>query len=205
MLDPIVEFFTRVFHWIGRGIGLLIAWVLWPFMAAGRWYTRRGWIIRGSIGLVLLAIVGFYSYFFWQTQVWTGFNPDYVAEYNLDARSVSAGEQTAATQGGETRTCGRSAIVDVTADLTDFNVNDNAWISSMLLYKLGFFFVLDWDDTPFSTTRHRSSAASIRRHAAAPSNSSMRLAACAAHRRSTAICRMRAAHSPLMRKPGILG
>ncbi|WP_417419090.1 DUF2333 family protein [Hoeflea sp.] len=149
MLDPIVEFFTRVFHWIGRGIGLVIAWILWPFMAVGRWYTRRGWIVRGSVGLALLVIVGFYGYFFWQTQVWTGFNPDYVEEYKLEERSVSAGEQTAATQGGETRTCGRSAIVDVTADLTDFNVNENAWISSMLLYKLGFFFALDWDDTPF--------------------------------------------------------
>jgi len=149
VLDPIVDFFTRVFHWIGRGLGLVIAWILWPFMAAGRWYTRRGWIVRGSVGLALLALIGFYGYFFWQTQVWSSFDPDYVEEYQLDARGVSAGEQTAATQGGETRTCGRSAIVDLTADLTDFNVNENAWISSMLLYKLGFFFALDWDDTPF--------------------------------------------------------
>ena len=44
--------------------------------------------------------------------------------------------------------CQTSAIVDVTADLIDFNVNENAWISSMLLYKLGFF-GLDWDDTPW--------------------------------------------------------
>ena len=38
--------------------------------------------------------------------------------------------------------------MDVTADLIDFNVNQNAWISSMLLYKLGLF-GLDWDKTPW--------------------------------------------------------
>jgi hypothetical protein len=46
------------------------------------------------------------------------------------------------------RKCSRSAIAEVAADLTDFNVNQNAWISSMLLYKAGFF-GLDWDRTPF--------------------------------------------------------
>ena len=54
----------------------------------------------------------------------------------------------AENDGSAAKTCARSAIADVTADLTDFNVNQNAWISSMLLYKLGFF-GLSWDDTPF--------------------------------------------------------
>ncbi|MGO8506553.1 hypothetical protein AB9F35_34845, partial [Rhizobium leguminosarum] len=40
---------------------------------------------------------------------------------------------------GPPKTCQRSAIVDVADDLTDFNVNQNAWISSMLLYKMGLF------------------------------------------------------------------
>src|SRR6185437_225562 len=61
----------------------------------------------------------------------------------------SAGEQTPAqATGSAQKTCARSAIADVTADLTDFNVNQNQWISSMILYKLGFF-GLDWDKTPF--------------------------------------------------------
>ncbi|MDH7789330.1 DUF2333 family protein [Ochrobactrum sp. AN78] len=46
------------------------------------------------------------------------------------------------------RKCSPSAIAEVAADLTDFNVNQNAWISSMLLYKVGFFGI-DWDRTPF--------------------------------------------------------
>ena len=37
------------------------------------------------------------------------------------------------------RSCQTSAIVEAAADLTDMNVNQNAWISSMLLYKLGLF------------------------------------------------------------------
>lgn len=46
------------------------------------------------------------------------------------------------------KSCAISAIAEVTADLTDFNVNQNAWISSMVLYKAGFF-GMDWDRTPF--------------------------------------------------------
>ncbi|MGH6763482.1 MAG: DUF2333 family protein [Phyllobacterium sp.] len=195
MLDPVIEFFSSIFGWIGRGIGMIISWILWPFVAAGRWYMRNGWWIKGPVGIVLVALIGFYGYFIWQTQVWTNFNPDYVANYDFHQRRVSAGEEVGpqnppGTNGGNTpqtpssplvapsadgqvpadtqapeqltqqappsnalstaaaRTCGRSAIADVTADLTDFNVNQNAWISSMLLYRAGLFGV-PWDNTPF--------------------------------------------------------
>jgi hypothetical protein len=148
MLDPIVNFFTRIFQAIGRGIGLLIAWIMWPFLAASRWYARRGWLIKGPIGIVLIALVLLYGYFVWNTQAWTGFDLDYPAGYNLAQRDLSAGEPKAATEGQATPSCARSAIADVTIDLIDFNVNENAWISSMLLYKLGLFGV-DWDHTPF--------------------------------------------------------
>ena len=61
----------------------------------------------------------------------------------------STGSGFAAGGGADTtRTCGRSAIADVAADLTNYNVNQNPWISSMILYKLGFFGI-DWDHTPF--------------------------------------------------------
>ena len=149
MFDPIVSFFTRVFQAIGRGIGLVVAWILWPFVAASNWYARRGWLIKGPIGILLLVLVVLYGYFFWTTQRWAGFDPDYPAAYNLTNRNVSAGEQVSAADGGDTtRTCGRSAIADVTADLIDYNVNENAWISSMLLYKLGLFGI-SWDNTPW--------------------------------------------------------
>lgn len=182
MFDPIVAFFQRVFTAIGRGIGLAIAWLLWPFVAAGNWYRQRSWIIKGPIGIVLLGLILFYGYFIWQTQAWTNFDPDYVDRYKLAERRVPAGSPTGgpgATTTGQSTTggaaslaaagaqpsestpealaavqlpagtvCQPSAIVEVAADLIDFNVNENAWISSMLLYKIGFF-GLDWDDTPW--------------------------------------------------------
>lgn len=122
------------------------------------WYRARGWIIKGPIGIGLLVLFGFYAYFIWQTQVWSGFNPDYVNSYNLGERKQDAGSTSTATASAtpaageasepEPKTCVRSAIVDVTADLIDVNVNQSAWISSMLLYKLGLF-GLDWDKTPW--------------------------------------------------------
>ena len=158
MLDPIVAFFQRIFAAIGRGVGLVIAWILWPFITVANWYRARGWIIKGPIGIGLLVLFGLYAYFIWQTQVWTGFNPDYVNNYNLAQRKqdagVASGGAVATTPAvgevaePEPKTCVRSAIVDVTADLIDYNVDQNAWISSMLIYKLGLF-GLDWDKTPW--------------------------------------------------------
>ena len=57
MLDPIVNFFTRIFQSIGRGIGLAVGAMLWPFMSIGRWYTERGWILRAVLGAILLGII----------------------------------------------------------------------------------------------------------------------------------------------------
>ena len=157
MLDPIVNFFTRVFQWIGRGIGWVIGIILWPFLWAGRWYTQRGWILKAVLGTLLAVLIGLYGYFIWNTQVWSGFDPDYPAAYDFTAAPApttgaaagqGAGDQPVATEGEEVRTCTRSALVDVTRDLIDFNVNQNAWISSMILYKAGLFGV-DWDHTPF--------------------------------------------------------
>ena len=150
MLDPIVAFFQRVFSAIGRGIGLVIAWILFPFIAAGNWYRGRSWIIKGPIGIGLLVLIALYGYFIWQTQAWTNFNPDYVNTYNFSERKNDAGlpVKAAAGQTAPANTCERSVIVDVTADLIDYNVNQNAWISSMILYKAGLF-GMDWDHTPW--------------------------------------------------------
>src|SRR5690606_29426094 len=125
MFDPIVNFFTRVFQAIGRGIGLVIAWICWPFVAASRWYARRGWLIKGPIGIGLLVLIVLSGYFSRNTRRWTGFAHDYVQAYSPASRNLSAGEQVSAADGGDTtRTCGRSAVADVTADLVDFNVHE---------------------------------------------------------------------------------
>jgi hypothetical protein len=152
-----VTFFTRMFQAIGRGIGVAVDFVLRPFRWIGSWFTWRGGIAKAVLGGVLLLVILLYGYFFWTTQRWTNFNTDYAASYRQAAQPASG--QPAAPAGGivttqdeaETvaaQTCRRSLIVDATADLVDFNVNQNAWISSMLLYKLGLF-GLAWDRTPF--------------------------------------------------------
>ena len=111
MLNPIIEFVARIFQWIGRAVGMLIAWLCWPFMLAGRWYTRSGWIVRIVVGLVILVLIGLYANFFWQTQRWTNFDPDYALKYGLKDRQLSAGEPAPALASGATqKTCARSAI-----------------------------------------------------------------------------------------------
>lgn len=172
MLDPIVNFFTGVFQWIGRGIGFVIGIILWPFMWAGRWYTQRGWILRSVLGLVVAGIVIAYAYFFYVTQFWTDFDPDYpgavvassAAAHAVDKLAgdpitppVQAGAAAQAPDQGGTatppatgqqQTCKRSEIAEMSAYLVDFSVNRNAWISSMLVSKLGLF-GMPWRNTPF--------------------------------------------------------
>lgn len=140
MFDPVIAFFERIFNAIGRGIGMVIAALMWPFVTIARWYRERGFILKAVVGGIVALFVGLYGYFFWQTQVWSGFDPDYPAA--METYAATPGSQLG---GGQ---CAPSAMVAMTADLIDFNVNENAWISSMILYKTGLF-GLDWDHTPF--------------------------------------------------------
>lgn len=149
MLDLIVSFFSRIFFLIGRTIGQVIAWILWPFVKVAAWYRSTGFLLQAIVGLFLMALIANYAWFVYNATIYAGYDPDYISTLKLDARKQSAGEEVAATGGATTaKTCGRSAIVDVEADLTDFNVNQNAWISSMISYKAGLF-GLSWDRTPF--------------------------------------------------------
>ena len=40
MLDPVVEFVTRMFALLGRGIGRIIAWIFLPFVWIKNLYKR---------------------------------------------------------------------------------------------------------------------------------------------------------------------
>jgi hypothetical protein len=159
MLNSIAQFFTRTFQAIGRGFAAALAVVLAPFRWLGRVFTRSGVILKVLLGVLLLGLIGLYGYFFWTTQRWTGFDPDYAKAYTQHTETASKpvtpsggiitdDEAAKAETDPAVQTCRRSLVVDATADLVDFNVNQNAWISSMLLYKLGLF-GLDWDKTPY--------------------------------------------------------
>lgn len=165
MLDPVLAFLRRIFAALGRGASAVASWLAWPFRSTDGGYGNRKSFIKLPIAAAVVFLAGLYGYFIWQTQVWTNFNPDYVSAYKYSERTVSAGQElpapapsaSAATATAATTTtaaaaapkvCQSSAIVDMSADLIDFNVNQNSWISSMLLYRLGLF-GMDWDSTPF--------------------------------------------------------
>jgi len=155
-------FLRRAGETIMRGVKLFGAWLLWPIMAGHGWYRQRNLLIKLPLAAFLVLFVGLYGYFVWQTQIWSGFDPNFVDRYAFQTRNVGAGQElspsvqpgrqpaTAAPSSApvQPRQCQQSGIVEVAADLTDTNVNQNAWISSMLMYRLGFF-GLDWDRTPF--------------------------------------------------------
>ena len=149
MLDPIIEWFGRLFASLGRGLGMVVAAVTWPLVAAARWYRRRGGALRLVVGALVALFLAANLYFMWQTQVWSGYDPDYADAYAVPAPGVSAGEQVASEGDATTaRTCAPSRIVQATTDLTRFSVDQNAWVPSMLMYKLGFFGI-DWENTPY--------------------------------------------------------
>jgi hypothetical protein len=161
MLDQITGFLKRAASAAGRGIRVLIAWLVWPVMAAHGWYRGRHLRVKVPIIAFAALLIGLYGYFFWQTQVWRGFDPNFVDSYRWSERNMPAGQElpslgveaqaqaeTPGAAAAQPRQCQTSAIADAAADLTDMNVNQNAWISSMLLYRLGLF-GLDWDNTPF--------------------------------------------------------
>ncbi len=149
MLDPIIDFFSRIFALLGRGIGFIVAWFLWPFVAIGKWYNRTHGILKVLAGIVILGILIPYGWFFWNAAFIRNFDINYTKNFNFENLTVAAGEQVS-MEGGQstTKTCGRSALVDVTAALIDFNVNQNTWMSGTLLYKLGLFGI-PWDATPW--------------------------------------------------------
>ncbi len=144
MLDPVINFIEWIFDRIGRGIGYVIAAILWPFVTATRWVRGRGFIIKAVASVLVLVLVVGYGFFFYQTQFWRGFNADYAAAYELEKRTTRPGEAVK----GQSGVCGPSAIMEVASDLTDFNVNQNTWVPSTFISKMGLF-GLDWKYTPW--------------------------------------------------------
>lgn len=147
MLDPIVNFFIRLFQWIGRGIGWVAAILAWPFVAFWGWLRGRGWFVKIPVFALLLAIVIGYGYLIAITQFWSPRDAAYADAFVADDTAAAAGERLS------DNSCRRSAMVDVVAALLDDNVNQGSWVPSNPLHKAGFFFLVDWNDTPFFDNR----------------------------------------------------
>ncbi|TCD15364.1 DUF2333 family protein [Oricola cellulosilytica] len=143
MLDPIINFFTRLFEVIGRAIGTFVSWLIWPFLAFRNWLRGRGWFIKIPVFLILIAIVASYAYLVYITQFWSIGDRDYPEQYAFETEYGAAGSPK------DDGTCRPSAMVQISADLIDQNVNQNTWVPSNPLSKAGFLFFIEWKDTPF--------------------------------------------------------
>ncbi|MEM9999454.1 MAG: DUF2333 family protein [Pseudomonadota bacterium] len=147
MLDPVIAFFTRMFEYIGRGIGMVIAWILWPFLAFRRWLRGTGWFIKIPVFAILAALLVGYGYLFYITQFWSAPNAALAQKYVGEAYPTSAGEDLG------NGSCQPSAMVHAVQDIIAMNVDEAPWVSSNPLHKAGFFFVANWRDTPFFDNR----------------------------------------------------
>ncbi len=147
MLDPVIKLFSHLFELIGRGIGYLIAWILWPFVTFRNWLRGTGWFVKIPVFIILVLIVLSYAYLIAITQFWSIGDAKYAKAYSLESIEAGAGEDLG------NNTCQPSAMVQVSADLIDMNVNQGTWLPSNPVYKAGLFFAIDWKETPFFDNR----------------------------------------------------
>ena len=215
MLDPVVDFFTRIFQAIGRGIGLAVSFVLAPFRWRGLVRAAR----RHRQGRARRCPS---SSSFRSTSISSGTR----RAGRISTRTTLQRLRTTKTRrGGDSPTGSGGGIVSTTeeaAAAARSRANLPALARRRCHRGLGRFQrqpeCVDLVDDPVqarpvrhrpgsgrrsSTTRPLSSAGSIRRSAARPSNSSIRWGACAAPRGSIPICRRPAAICNSTRRPGI--
>ncbi|MEO0635385.1 MAG: DUF2333 family protein [Pseudomonadota bacterium] len=171
MLDPIIAFFQGVFAAIGKGIGYVIGAILWPFLAFGRWYNRRSWLVRVPVAIIVLIFIAGYLHLIWITQFWNPPAPDYADKYAPGGDNIAAtatlepGQPTAVAnvgagdagtpgdaQGAVGGQCAPSQIARVAADLIELNTVDSTWIAQQPLYKAGLFGYA-WRYTPHFDNR----------------------------------------------------
>lgn len=104
---------------------------------------------RGAILLLLLLFVFWNAHFLWNVISTQGYTLAYPNSVLQPGGITASDEQSNMKGSANTRTCGRSQIVDIQSHLIDFLVNQNTWVPSMPQYKLGFFAVMSWEATPF--------------------------------------------------------
>ena len=149
MLDPFFDWIKRLYALIISAIKGTYKAILAPFVYLYTLYKTSGWILRGILLVLLIPLFVTYGWFIWSAMWIRGYDINYADKYEDGELTVTSGEQVSAEGGSsDSKTCGRSSIARVSADLIDFNVNQNSWISSMPAYKAGFF-GFGWDNTPW--------------------------------------------------------
>ncbi len=121
--------------------------LLWPFRRLAAFLAGKALWVRVAVIAVLAPIAASWLYLFWHTAWIRDFDPDRARAVIAEAALKPAESGQPGAEGTE-KTCGRSAIVAVAADLVDFNINRNLWISASPVYKFGLFGI-PWSHTPF--------------------------------------------------------
>ena len=57
MLDPVFDFYKGIFYCIGRAIGHVVAWILWPFRTFSKWLRGSGWFIKIPVLTILVLLL----------------------------------------------------------------------------------------------------------------------------------------------------
>ena len=143
----------RLLNWLGglsaaiwRVLVQFMRWFAFPFALLWRFYWGRSGLTKIIAALVLAPLFVGYLSFVWNAAWIRGFDVNYPDALGISERLAAPGAQIAADN---EQACGISYIVEVTADLIDFNVDRNGWVSSNPFYKAGLLFLLDWDRTKF--------------------------------------------------------
>lgn len=106
-------------------------------------------LLKVMLSLFVVVFIGFWFKFAWDA---TGI-PEPGIDDNIVVQQYStlAQEESNVVSSTEnsTKTCTRSNIVDATAYQIDFMINKRSWILENPYYKLGFFGLVSWNNTPF--------------------------------------------------------
>lgn len=102
--------------------------------------------------LLSAIVIGWLIYCVWAFSITRAFDMQYPQRVMTTGEApVNAGAEISPEvgQGGETKTCAPSRIVEVQMELIDQLVNQDDWVAANPVYKIGLFGILDWEDTPF--------------------------------------------------------
>ncbi len=144
-MQAAIGWFGSLIRSIGRISAQFLRWFAAPFTAIWRFYWSRSNLTKIIVAALLAPWFFGYAAFAWNAAWIRGFDLAYPASMGIEDRLAPPG----APIGDLGEACGTSYTVAVAADLIDFNVNRNAWMSSNPFYKMGFLFLIDWDRTKF--------------------------------------------------------
>jgi len=112
-----------------------------------RRFRHLKWLAKVSAVVIVVLYMG---PLLWHALWIRGYDLNYPAAILRASHLKEANDSTTVQQGTkDTRTCDRSQLVDMQIKLIDFLVNENGWVPAMPQYKLGFFNLVKWENTPW--------------------------------------------------------